>query len=72
MNTSGYVLIDRERNPDLAVQYPSVERARVAITEDLLIDGFCEEDAIDARVPDENEDSNEFLQDREVILSNDY
>ena len=52
MAEKGYIFIDRQYSQDLAVVYPSVERARVALTEDMLIDGFCEDDCLDAFVPD--------------------
>lgn len=65
-NTKGYVLIDRQRHKDLAVIYPSVELARKAITDHLLIDGFCEEDALDAYVPEKV--TKEDLSDREVVI----
>lgn len=44
----GYILIDRQYSQDLAVVYLTPAKADEAIVDDQLIDGFCEEDCLDA------------------------
>lgn len=62
----GYVLIDRERHPGAAVVLASAEEAGRALEDHPLIDSLCEEDCVDARVPDPASLSD--LAAREVIL----
>lgn len=45
-----YLLIDREMSEDLAVLYPSIEKAEDALANSDLIDSLCEEDCLDAWV----------------------
>ena len=46
-----WVLIERQKPPDLAVgPYPTESIANSAMSDSLLIDGFCEEDALDCFV----------------------
>lgn len=47
-----YILIDRERHPDLAVRYSTKEEAERALTDSLYIDGVCQEDCLDAYTSD--------------------
>lgn len=65
----GYLLIDRQWSQDVAIVYPSQERAELALEddEDDLVNGLCEEDCLDAYVPETM--SLEDLTDREVILA---
>jgi len=62
----GYVLIDREFHPRTAVVFASPTEARSALEGHPLIDALCEEDSVDARVPDPAVLSD--LASREVIL----
>ena len=45
-----YILIDRLRQKDLAIEYDDVPKAQVALNEDPLVDYYCEEDAVHAYV----------------------
>ena len=62
----GYVLIDREFHPRTAVVFASPTEAPSALEGHPLIDALCEEDSVDARVPDPAVLSD--LASREVIL----
>lgn len=49
-----WVVIEREHGPDLAVgPYTDEAAATLALEESPLIDGFCEEDALDAYATDD-------------------
>ncbi|MFF1880251.1 hypothetical protein ACFVVC_02115 [Pseudarthrobacter sp. NPDC058196] len=62
----GYVLMNREHHPNAAIVFPTPEEARRALNGHPLIENLCEEDRIDARVPDQLTLSD--LASREVIL----
>lgn len=62
----GYVLLDRERHPDAAIVFATPDEAHRALDGHPLIENLCEEDCIDARVPDQLTLSD--LASREVIL----
>lgn len=65
-----YILIDRLRQKDLAVEYDDVPKAQVAITEDPLIDYYCEEDAVHAYViSQEDAHKKGELKDRKIVIA---
>lgn len=63
----GYIFIDRQHSRDLAVRYSSIERARMALTDHILIEDLCQEDALDAYVPETV--TEEDLEKREIIVA---
>lgn len=63
----GYILIERQYGDDLVVVYPSKEKAQEALIDDMLIEGFCEVDCLDAWVLEENDSL--FIESREVVLT---
>ena len=42
-----YIILERQDNPDLAIEYANDSEAYWALTESLFIDGLCEEDCLD-------------------------
>lgn len=63
----GYVLLDREHHPDAAIVFATPDAALRALDDHHpLIEALCEEDCIDARVPDKMTLSD--LASRDVIL----
>lgn len=62
---AGYIFIDRLNDKDLAVIYPDEQTAKIAITEDPLIELICSEDAVDCYVSTEPPK----LKDRNLIPS---
>lgn len=65
----GYLFIVRQYYDDVVVVYPSRDSAESALDddEDLLINGLCEEDCLDAYVPDTITASD--LQAKDIILA---
>lgn len=59
------ILIDRERNADLAVIYPDSNTAQAAIDNSLLIEDLCQEDCLEAWIPINGIEVD--LEEREVI-----
>lgn len=49
----GYVLVERQNGPSLAVRYPSIAQAEEALTDSLYVDQLCEEDCLDMWADDE-------------------
>lgn len=62
-----YLLIDREMSEDLAVLYPSIEKAEDALANSDLIDSLCEEDCLDAWVHQDTDPLSNMLC-RELII----
>jgi len=62
----GWVLIERQYYPDAALLYPTYGDAVDALENSLLVDSLCEEDCLDAWVPEKNEPA--LLAGFEVIL----
>lgn len=48
----GYIRMEREHHPDAIIVFDSVEAARAALDDSLLIDSLAEEDCLDAEVLD--------------------
>lgn len=65
-----YIIIERERSADLAIEYPDFETAEHAIDNSLFIDGLCEEDCLDAYIvgDDEMPELRPYLQNLETII----
>lgn len=62
----GYVLLDREHYPNVAIVFTTPDEARRSLDGHPLIENLCEEDCLDARVPDQLTLSD--LASREIIL----
>lgn len=64
----GYVLMDRQYEPDAAIVYDSHDVAVQAMDHDILVDSLAQEDCLECWVPDTM--TIELLTDREIILAN--